>query len=311
MDPFAIRAAKDSLATLVTIARPNPDRVHFTYQDMNAIHSIALAAASSLAAFAAPSPFASASAAPAHYASVQHDNIVEVATAAGSFKTLLAAAKAADLVKPLVGKGPLTVLAPTDEAFAKLGKDAIKDLLRPENKAALANILKYHVIAGEVTAADALKAKSAATLNGQKVSFALDGGRLRINGEVNVIGNDVMASNGVIHIIDQVLIPEALKPEGRLVIGFFSEKPGAQLARYLGVDPNDCLLVTEITKDSEAAKAGLRAYDLILSINGKTANQNVIRSEKDRVGYAGGVKLDILRRGKKMTIDSKVGVSND
>lgn len=277
---------------------------------MNLLTSLSLAAAAVLAVPMGAAATASTSLDHASAKSRQGKNIVETAQAAGNFKTLIAAAKAAGLVAPLVGKGPLTVLAPTDEAFAKLGGDAIAELLRPENKETLANILKYHVIAGSVKATDALKAGSAATLMGQEVSFALNGGRLRINGEVNVIANDVLASNGVIHIIDQVLIPAAPEPTGRLVIGFFSDKPGEELASYLGVDRNQCLLVTEVTKGSEAEKAGLKAFDLIVAINGKKASQDAIRETKEDAGFGGDVRLDVLRRGKKKLIKTKVGIED-
>ncbi len=285
-------------------AAPPPD----TSLELRPYSKMKLLTSLSLAALALTLPVG-ASATTADHTPSQAENIVETAKSAGNFKTLLAAAKAAGLVEPLVGKGPLTVLAPTDEAFAKLG-DAIPELLRPENKESLARILKYHVIAGSVMASDALKAGSAPTLMGQEVSFALVGGRLRINGEVNVIANDVLASNGVIHVIDQVLIPEAPKPAGRLVIGFFSDKPGEQLANYLGVDRNQCLLVTEVTKGSEAEKAGLLSYDLIVSINDKKATQDAIRQIKEDVGFGGEVRLDILRRGKKVRISSKVGAED-
>lgn len=253
-------------------------------------------------------------AAPAPAATAPHTdspkNIVETAQAAGSFNTLIAAAKAAGLVDPLVGKGPLTVLAPTDEAFAALGTDTINDLLRPENKETLARILKYHVIAGSVGSTDALKAQKAATLAGPEVTFGLDGGRLRINGDVNVVANDVQASNGVIHVIDKVLIPEPERPPGRLVIGFFSENPSAQLAQYLGVDRNKTRLVTDVTKGSEAEKAGLRAFDLMISINGAAVTEASIAEVKEKVGFGGTVKIEVLRRGKRVLIESKVGVDH-
>lgn len=267
---------------------------------MNPLTALALAAAPLLAA-------------PAVTAAAHTDapkNIVETASDAGNFKTLLAAAQAAGLVEPLVGKGPLTVLAPTDDAFSALGDKTIADLLRPENKDTLARILKYHVIAGAVNSTGALKAESAATLAGPEVSFALKGGRLQINGEVNVIANDIEASNGIIHVIDQVLIPEPEQPPGRLVIGFFSESPGEQLARYLGVDRHSCRLVTDITEGSEAAKAGLQEYDLILAINGEAATEDSIAQAKADVGFGGTVRLDIMRRGKKLRIESKVGVDH-
>lgn len=134
--------------------------------------------------------------------------IVGTAKKAGSFKTLLAAAEAAGLVEALSSKGPLTVFAPTDKAFEALPKGTLKSLLKPENKDQLAEILKYHVIAGKVTAQDAVKAGEAKTLAGQTVQITIQDGQLRIN-ESNVINNDLETSNGIIHVIDHVLIPEA------------------------------------------------------------------------------------------------------
>ena len=133
--------------------------------------------------------------------------IPEVAAKAGQFKTLLAAAKAAGLVDALVGKGPLTVFAPTDDAFAKLPEGTVATLLKPENKEKLANILKYHVVAGRVYSEDVVKLDSAKTLLGQKVSVKTGRG-VRIN-KSKVVAADIDASNGVIHVIDAVLLPKA------------------------------------------------------------------------------------------------------
>lgn len=134
-------------------------------------------------------------------------NIVETAASAGSFSTLLAAAKAAGLAEFLGSQGPFTVLAPTDEAFAKLPVGTVETLLKPENKEKLAGILKYHVIAGRVDAGSAVSAGIATTAQGGEVAFGIRDGRLVVNG-VEVIGTDVDASNGVIHVIDTVLLPE-------------------------------------------------------------------------------------------------------
>lgn len=243
-------------------------------------------------------------------APVQDKDIVEVAASAGSFKTLLAAAGAADLVDALKGDGPLTILAPTDDAFAKLGNDTIQNLLKPENKETLQRILLYHVVSGSVSSTDALKAGSAPTLAGPAVSFALSGGRLQVNGSVNVVGNDVQASNGVIHIIDEVLLPPAEKPDGRLVIGFFSNMPGEELAAYLGVDRHKCLLVSSVTKGGEAEKAGLRSYDLIIAIDGGPATTESVREAKSRAGFGGNVELSVLRRGTKVTVHTTVGIED-
>ncbi len=133
-------------------------------------------------------------------------SIVGVAKKAGKFKTLLAAAEAAGLVETLSGEGPLTVFAPTDEAFAALPKGTIKTLLKPANRDQLATILKYHVIAGKVSATDAVKAGNAKTVAGENVRISINGGSLTIN-DSKVITNDVETSNGIIHIIDKVLLP--------------------------------------------------------------------------------------------------------
>ena len=134
------------------------------------------------------------------------NNLVEVAKASGGFKTLLAAATAADLVGVLSGEGPLTVLAPTDEAFAKLPSGTVETLLKPENREQLVGILKNHVIAGRVTLAKALEAREASSLQGSKIVFKFEDGRVRV-GPSTLTKADIAASNGVIHVIDQVLIP--------------------------------------------------------------------------------------------------------
>lgn len=134
-------------------------------------------------------------------------NIVDVAESAGSFQTLLAAAQAADLVETLTGKGPLTLFAPTDEAFAKLPESTLKDLLKPENKWKLQAILTYHVLPGKVLAKDVLQLKSANTVFGQDVAVNINSGKVRIN-NANVLQTDILASNGVVHAIDSVLLPK-------------------------------------------------------------------------------------------------------
>jgi uncharacterized surface protein with fasciclin (FAS1) repeats len=135
------------------------------------------------------------------------DDIVETATAAGDFATLLAAVKTAGLVDTLKSRGPFTVFAPTDAAFKALPKGTVPSLLKQENKEQLTAILTYHVVPGRVTARDAYSLSSAATVNGQRLSIARRDGKLVI-GEANVVATDVTCSNGVIHVIDQVLLPE-------------------------------------------------------------------------------------------------------
>jgi len=144
--------------------------------------------------------------APAHAGekSVAGD-IVAVASGAGSFNTLVAAVKAAGLVETLQGKGPFTVFAPTDEAFAKLPKDTVENLLKPENKEKLVAILTYHVVAGKVMAAD-VKTMKAKTVNGQSLDVQVGDGGVTVD-KAKVIKTDVAASNGVIHVIDTVVLP--------------------------------------------------------------------------------------------------------
>lgn len=134
-------------------------------------------------------------------------DIVDTAVAAGSFKTLVTALEAADLVGTLKGAGPFTVFAPTDEAFAKLPAGTLADLLKPENKDKLRAILTYHVVAGKVTAAKVVKLSSATTVNGQAVRISTSGGTVKVN-DAQVIKTDIVASNGVIHVIDTVLLPD-------------------------------------------------------------------------------------------------------
>ncbi len=132
-------------------------------------------------------------------------DIVDTAVAAGSFNTLAAALKAAGLVDVLKGKGPFTVFAPTDEAFAKLPAGTVESLLKPENKAKLTAILTYHVVPGKVMSKD-VKTMSAGTVNGQRIDLAVNGKNVTVD-KAKVTAVDVEASNGVIHVIDSVILP--------------------------------------------------------------------------------------------------------
>ena len=132
-------------------------------------------------------------------------DIVTVATSDPSFSTLVAAVKAADLVETLKGKGPFTVFAPNDEAFAKLPKGTLTDLLKPENKDRLVAILTYHVVPGKVMASD-VKPGQVGTVNGAEITVKTQDGKVMVN-NATVIKTDVETSNGVIHVIDQVILP--------------------------------------------------------------------------------------------------------
>lgn len=134
-------------------------------------------------------------------------DIVETAIAAGSFETLVAAVKAAGLVETLQGEGPFTVFAPTDEAFGKLPEGTVADLLKPENKSKLQAVLTYHVVPGKVMSPQVVKLEKAKTVQGQEVGIKIKDGRVMID-DATVAKADIEASNGVIHVIDTVILPE-------------------------------------------------------------------------------------------------------
>jgi uncharacterized surface protein with fasciclin (FAS1) repeats len=140
-------------------------------------------------------------------AQAQNRDIVDTAVAAGQFKTLAAALQAAGLVETLKGKGPFTVFAPTDEAFAKLPRGTVEDLLKPENKAKLTAVLTYHVVPGKVMAADVVKVKEARTAQGGSLKVKTEGGKVMVD-NATVVKTDIAASNGVIHVIDSVVLPK-------------------------------------------------------------------------------------------------------
>mgnify|MGYP001826872749 CR=1 FL=1 len=135
-------------------------------------------------------------------------DIVDTALAADGFGTLVAAVKAADLVDTLKGDGPFTVFAPTDEAFAKLPEGTLDDLLKPESKEKLTSVLTYHVLPGKLTAADVVNLTSAKTAQGQEVAISVEDGNVKVD-EANVTATDIDCTNGVIHVIDAVILPKS------------------------------------------------------------------------------------------------------
>ncbi len=134
-------------------------------------------------------------------------DIVDTAVAAGSFKTLAAALDAGELIETLKGKGPFTVFAPTDEAFAKLPEGTVESLLKPENRAKLVKILTYHVVPGKVMAADVVKLSEAKTVQGSTLKIRVKGEKVMVD-NARVLKTDIKTSNGVIHVIDTVLLPK-------------------------------------------------------------------------------------------------------
>ena len=250
-------------------------------------------------------------------------NIVETAVSAGSFKTLTAALTAAGLVDTLKGNGPFTVFAPTDEAFAKLPPGTVENLLKPENKAMLIDILTYHVVSGNVPSGTAIKLTEATALNNKKIKLEAKEGALFLN-TAKVTTADVKCSNGVIHIIDAVLMP----PAGREVapkeamsdsnvscmnstlgvfVGAMSQAVQARQSLPEGVG----VLVETVAADSLASKAGVMESDVIRAFNDQVVSSpcqfisliNQAQSLANAFGVASKVSLTIVRGGKDKVID--------
>lgn len=219
------------------------------------------------------------------------NNLVDVAKAAGGFKTLLAAATAADLVGVLSGDGPLTVLAPTDEAFGKLPAGTVETLLRPENREQLVAILKNHVIPGKITLAKALDARAAESLQGSKISFQFEDGRVLV-GKGALLKADISASNGIIHVVDQVLIPE-IKPSEPLTASQLME-----LAIDRGVpifnngDFEGCAAIYEVTVQA------LRTMEGVPLASRKVLVQSISQARAEK---SAGDRAWILRKAIDMT----------
>jgi len=178
---------------------------------------LSMAPTSVPAASETPAPTAMNTISPTSNPTQVPNTIVDVAIASGKFKTLVAAIQAAGLVDALKGNGPFTVFAPTDDAFAKLPKGTLENLLKPENKAMLASILLYHVVPGQLMAADVVNLKQATTLDGPAINIKVSGSTVMVN-NANVVATDISASNGVIHVIDTVLLPpEMMAPNKNIV----------------------------------------------------------------------------------------------
>ncbi len=217
--------------TLDTTAFPNGDhalRLRVVRSDGNYDEYIAKFTLANGGATAAAAPAAAS------------NDIVATAIGAGQFKTLVAAVQAAGLVEALQGAGPFTVFAPTDAAFAKLPAGTVEGLLKDPK--ALANILLYHVVPGEVKAAAVTDGLTAKTLQGANVNFKVGGGKVMIN-DANIVATDVMASNGVIHVIDAVILPPAASAAAAMTNGFTNLPDGATIRGTVEVqgyasDPN-------------------------------------------------------------------------
>ena len=238
-------------------------------------------------------------------------DIVEVAAGNKSFRTLVAAVKAAGLVDKLKSKGPLTVFAPTDEAFAKLPKGTLQSLLKPENKKKLISILTYHVIPGRVLAKN-VKSGRVKTLNGSSFEIRVSKGEVSVN-KAKVVATDVMASNGVIHVVDAVIMPPS-SSSSRGSQAKSSQSRGSSRG-YLGVAVESSsrpkgLRIGQVYANTAAARAKLKKGDIILKMNGAgvTSNSGLIgRLSKTKPGQK--VTLLISSGGKTRTVQVQLGSS--
>lgn len=227
-------------------------------------------------------------------------SIVEIAVDNDAFSTLVAALQAADLVEALQGEGPFTVFAPTNDAFAALPEGTVENLLKPENKEQLIAVLTYHVVPGRVAASEAVAAATAGTLVGQSLSFGIIDGRLRVN-ESNIIKNDIGASNGVIHVIDQVLLPPVMpetQPPANLLVGINWEHVDSETRARLGLGNDAGIEVTGVNAGLGAADAGLQRGDIIVSINGAAATIDRLRAAKKEAGAGGTIEMEVVRSYK-------------
>ena len=239
-------------------------------------------------------------------------DIVEVAAGNKSFRTLVAAVKAAGLVDKLKSKGPLTVFAPTDEAFAKLPKGTLQSLLKPENKKKLISILTYHVIPGRVLAKN-VKSGRVKTLNGSSFEIKVSKGEVSVNKATRVVATDVMASNGVIHVVDAVIMPPS-SSSSRGSQAKSSQSRGSSRG-YLGVAVESSsrpkgLRIGQVYANTAAARAKLKKGDIILKMNGAgvTSNSGLIgRLSKTKPGQK--VTLLISSGGKTRTVQVQLGSS--
>ena len=200
-------------------------------------------------------------------------------------------------------EGPFTVFAPTDDAFAALGTETIESLLKPENRARLTGILTYHVVPGRVYASDVVGGLDAKTVQGDQVSIGLRKGGLRVN-DATVIAADIEAFNGVVHVIDGVLLPP--EPQGRKLIGItYNDHPSSSVRDRLRLSRGEGIIVNGATRGRGAEAAGLERGDVIISIDGRPATLDMLREAKERAGVGGTVRITFAR-----TVDVEVTVDD-
>ena len=219
-------------------------------------------------------------------------DIVDTAVSAGSFETLVAAVQAAGLVETLKGDGPFTVFAPTDDAFAALPEGVVASLLEPRNKQKLVEILTYHVAGGRLTAEEVVNRRSIETLNGQRAPIDIDNG-VRI-GAANITATDVLADNGVIHVIDAVLLPPgfnaaALMPAGNEATELIRLAIDRGVPLYNNNQPEACRAVYEVTARSLVSgnyDLSRRAMDRLEHALAEVADEHDAREQAWILRYA-------------------------
>jgi len=232
-------------------------------------------------------------------------DIVDTAVAAGTFNTLAAALTAADLVTTLKGAGPFTVFAPTDAAFAKLPAGTVDNLLKPENKATLQSILTYHVVAGKVLAADVVKLTKATTVQGKDVAISVSGSTVKVN-DATVTATDVMASNGVIHVIDTVLMPPSAGAGGTGGAGGMGGTAGmGGMGGTAGTAALKDIVDTAVAAGTfKTLAAALTAADLVTTLKGAGPFTVFAPTDAAFAKLPAGTVDNLLKPENKVTLQS-------
>ena len=233
----------------------------------------------------------------ATFVTTSGNTLVDVATAAGGFKTLLAAVTAADLAGVLAGEGPFTVLAPTDDAFAKLPAGTLDTLLKPENRGQLVEILKNHVIPGKVTLSKALELREGPTLLETKIPFSFEDGRIRV-GTANLVKADIAASNGIIHVIDQVLVPAKAESGPVTAVGLIELAISRGVPLFNKGETAACAALYEVTVEA------LRTMDSVTEESRNALSQAL---KKGRTEKSSRLQAWILRGAMDSTWTSLQG----
>lgn len=241
-----------------------------------------------LVAFAAPQAQARGGSCDAKAQAKAGSDIIDTALAAGNFQTLAAALTQAGLIDALKGEGPFTVFAPTDEAFAKLPEGTVASLLKPENRDKLATILKYHVVSGRVYSDEVLARKSVSTLAGIDVQISLKNGQARAD-EALIVATDIDATNGVIHVIDQVLLPSEDRMSRANASALIEMAIGKGAPMYNHGNAAACAALYEMTANALIALDGELPQDARLALSNALVEMNDSHDSSDQAW--------IMRRG--------------